>query len=252
MNRITIISVLGALILFSCDGLKDKKQNAQIIQNQLVVTSEGDTLENGFWTYEMGVGGVAARGNYTDGFKISEWTYKTNFDSVRITWDVFNQNGVKFNFPNYLKRIDSIEPPALFQADVEDNDDNTYVVLLRYNLKELNSSIYDYLYQGKHSWENNPNELLKSEEYKKFTFREFEIFRAKVETERKIKYEAISYIFVVNNFLYDLTYKRRLDKSSEIDLEVFNDILYSMECDNVDLFNHYNRKYSTEADVEVK
>jgi hypothetical protein len=251
MIRITHMLVFGILIFFSCDGLKNTKEKVAI-QNQLVVTAEGDTLENGFWTYDRSISGVSQSGNYEHGYKIGKWIYKMNGDSVSTTWRVISDKGVKFNIPDYFRPINAVEPPVLFQADIEDNDNNTYLVLLRYNLTELNSSVYGYLFQYNESWKKNSQEILTSKEFKKFYFKGIEIFRAKVETERKIRYQAISYVFVVKDFLYDLTYKNDMGKSSEIDLEIFNDILYSMECENVDLFDYNSKKYFKEENVEFK
>ncbi|MBC7915731.1 MAG: hypothetical protein H7Y07_16605 [Pyrinomonadaceae bacterium] len=252
MIRITYILFFGALIFSSCDGLKNNKEKAQAMQNQLIVTAAGDTLENGFWTYDSGINNVSQSGNYEDGYKIGKWIYKMNGDSVNTTWRVISDKGVKFNIPDYFKPINNVESPVLFQADIEDNDDNTYLVLLRYNLTELNSSVYDYLYQYNDSWKNNTKAVLKSKEFKKFYFKGIEIFQAKVQTEREIKYEAISYVFVVKDFLYDLTYKNAIGKSNAINLEIFNDILYSMQCENVDLFSYNSRKYLKEENVEFK
>ena len=252
MIRTTHILFFGILIFSSCGRLKNKEEKAQATQNQLVITAKGDSLENGFWAYDRGASGVSQSGDYNDGYKIGKWIYKTNVDSVSTTWRVINDKGVKFNIPDYFKPINSVEPPVLFQADIEDNDDNTYLALLRYNLTELNSSVYGYLYQYNESWKKNSEEMLKSKEFKKFYFKNIEIFRAKVETERKIKYEATSYVFVVGDFLYDLTYKNALSKSNTIDAEIFNDILYSMECENVNLFNYNSRKYLKEENVEFK
>ena len=249
MIRIVIILFFGTLFLFSCDGGKNREEG---IQNQLIISTNGDTLENGFWSYEMNASGVSQRGNYLDGFKIGKWTYKTDMDSLSIIWNIYDKNSVKFNIPDRLRLIDNMESPILFQADIVDNDDNTYLVLLRYNLKELNSSIYGYMYQYSHSWEKNDNELLITKEFKKFSFKGVEIFRANVETEIKTKYQATSNIFVINDFLYDLTYKQAATNNNAIEQEVFNDILYSMECDSIDLFNHFNRKYLKEEDVKIK
>lgn len=251
MIRITHILFWGILILFSCDGLKNREEKRQAIQNQLAVTPNGDTLETGFWTYSGGVNRVSKSGVYTDGYKTGEWTYKMNGDSVRTTWRVVSEKGVKFNIPDCLRSIEDVDLPVLFQADVDDNDSNTYLILLRYNLKELNSSVYDYIYQYNESWKSRPEELLKSKEFKKFYFKGVEVFRAKVETERKIKYEAISYIFVVNDFLYDLTYKNAMGKSTAIDLEMFNDIFYSIECENADLFDYNSKKYLKEENIKI-
>lgn len=252
MIRITHILFLGILIFSSCDGSKNNQEKAQAEQNQLVITAEGDTLENGFWTYARSTSGVSKSGNYEDGYKIGKWIYKMNGDSVNTTWGVISDKGVKFNIPDYFKPINNVEPPVLFQADIEDNDDNTYLALLRYDLKKLNSSVYDYLYQYNESWGKNTKEILKSKEFKKFYFKGIEIFRAKFQTEREIKYEAISYVFVVKDVLYDLTYKNARGKSSAINLEIFNDILYSMEFENMDLFNYNSRKYLKEENVEFK
>lgn len=220
-------------------------------ENQLKITSKGDTLETGFWRYDGGSNGVSKSGLYLEGFKIDKWTYRTDFDSADIVWSIFNDKGVKFNVADHLKVIKNLEQPILFQADVEDRDSNTYLVLLKYNLRELNSSAYDYLYQYDQSWKKS-SDILISKEYKKFIFKNIVVFRAKVATEIKItNYEAISYIFVVNDFLYDLTYKHTMDKGV-INLEIFNDVFYSMECDSVDLFDYNSKKYLKEESIEFK
>lgn len=252
MIKIRHIVFFGIILFSSCEGFNNRKEKTSAMQNQLVMTADGDTLENGFWTYDKGTSGVSQSGNYEDGYKIGKWIYKMNGDSLSTTWQVISDKGVKFNFPDYFKPIIDVKPPVLFQADVEDQDDNTYLALLRYNLKELNSSAYDYLYQYNESWKNNSKEKLISKEFKKLYFKDIEIFRVKVQTERENRYEAISYIFAVNNNLYDLTYKNALSNSSVINLEVFNDILYSMECENVDLFNYNRAKYFKEENIEFK
>lgn len=254
MIRITNVSFFAILFCLSCNVSKNSEndRNVKKVQNQLVITPEGDSLETGFWTFDMSVNGVAKSGNFVDGYKTGKWTYLTNFDTASITWHIFDDKGVKFNIPDNLKPIENVSPPALFQGDIIDNDNNTYVVLLRYNLAELNSSIHDYLYQYAHSWEGNSNERVKLMEFKELKFKKIDIFRAKVETERKISYESISYVFVVKGFLYDLTYKYALNENSALKMEVFNDILYSMECHDFDLFNFNNKKYLKEENVVVK
>lgn len=217
--------------------------------NELIITARGDSLEHGFWTYNIGGNGVISSGNYEDGYKVNHWIYKTGKDSLSVTWRIINNNGIKFNVPDYLKLIEKVEPPTLFHFDIPDSDDNTYLVSLRYNLSDLNASVYDYLYQYNQSWKDISSVQVKSKEFKKFTFKGIEIFRVKIVSEGEKKYEAISYIFIVKNYLYDLTYKNTLSEISALDLEVFSDILYSMECDDVDLFNYNNRTYLKEEDV---
>ncbi|WP_073134253.1 hypothetical protein [Chryseolinea serpens] len=253
MIRIKHILFFGVILFSSCEGLRSKEGKVQALQNQNQLSvANGDTLETGFWTYYGGVDGVSKSGSYTDGYKMGKWVYKMQADSISTTWRVVNEQGVKFNIPEHLKQINKVEPPVLFQADVDDNDENTYLILLRYNLKELKSSVYDYIYQYNESWKSNTEETLRSKEFKKFCFEGIEVFRAKVATERKSKYEATSYIFVVKDYLYDLTYKNAIGKSTAIDLEIFNDVLYSMECENVDLFDYNRKKYLKEENVEFK
>lgn len=251
MIRIIYMLFFVILVLSSCEGKKDENEKTPK-KNQSIVTADGDTLENGFWNYERGINNVSQSGNYEKGFKIGKWIYINNGDSIITTWSIFSDKDVKFNIPDYFKPMYDLEPPVLFQADIDDNDENTYLVLLRYNLKELNSSVYGYLYQYNESLKRNTEEILKSKKFMKFYFKGIEIFKGIVQTERKKKYEVISYIFVVNDFLYDLTYKNDVVKSNAISLEIFNDILYSMECENVDLFNYNNRKYLKEEIVDIK
>jgi len=76
MIRITHILFFGILIFSSCDGLKNKEEKAQAMQNQLAVTTNGDTLETGFWTYNGAANGVSKSGTYADGYKVGNWIYK--------------------------------------------------------------------------------------------------------------------------------------------------------------------------------
>jgi hypothetical protein len=253
MIKITSIILSGILFLFSCNGLTNKEEEkVQIEKNQVVITAKGDSLENGFWKYDIAANGVSKRGNYAEGYKVNQWTYKTNLDSVQITWNTFNDKGVKFNIPNFLEIVDSLKLPVLFQGDIDDGDNNTYVILLKYNLKEINSSLYGYLYQLNEALETDPSEVVNSKEFKKFTFKKIEVVRVKVETKKEIKYKAISYVFVVKDFLYDLSYKNVIGKDSAINLEIFNDILYSMNCESVDLFDYNSKKYLKEENVEFE
>jgi hypothetical protein len=253
MIRIRYILFFGVIIFSSCDGLKNKEEKVEALQNQNQLSVvNGDTLETGFWMYDGGINAVSKSGAYTDGYKTGKWIYRMNGDSVGFIWNIFNEKGVKMNIPDHLKPINDVKLPVLFQADVDDSDDNTYLILLRYNLKEMKSSAYDYIYQYNESWKSNTEETLLSKEFKKFYFEGIEIFRAQVETERRSKYKATSYIFVVKDYLYDLTYKNAIDKSSAIDSEIFNDVLYSMECENVDLFDYNSKKYLKEENVEFK
>ncbi len=83
------IYFLGLVILFSCKNDSEKeKGNINQNTNELIVTSKGDTLEDGFWIFEKGDNGISSKGMFEDGYKINEWIYKTNIDSVKVTWDV--------------------------------------------------------------------------------------------------------------------------------------------------------------------
>lgn len=238
--------------MFVFSACNNSNEQAQTMLNQFIVTANGDTLESGFWVYDNEVTGVYKSGAYKDGYKTGNWIYKTSDDSVTITWSVVSKNSVRLNIPSYLKTLNEVEPPVLYQADIEDGDDNTYLALLSYNLTKLNSSVYGYLYQYNESWKKNTEEVLEWKEFKKFYFNGIEIYRAKLITKRQVSYEAISYVFVVKEILYDLTYKNTLDKSSPINLEIFNDILYSIKCENIDLFNFNNNQYLKEENIEFK
>jgi hypothetical protein len=115
-------------------------------------------------------------------------------------------------------------------------------------------SVYDYLYQYNNLWKKNPQEEehLISKEDKKFTFNKVVVFRVVVNTRKKAEYQAISYVFNVGNFLYDLSYKRHKIKGNPVDLEVFNDIFYSMQIDSLNLFSHGNKKYLKEEEIQFK
>lgn len=238
------------ILLNSCNGFKAEKLKEG--QNQLTVTANGDTLETGYWTYNSGVNGVSKSGMYSDGFKIDKWKYKLNQDSLIISWQIVNDKGLRFNVPDCLSPINDVELPVVFQADIQDNDSNTYLVLLKYDLKKLKSSAYDYLYQYNESLDNNSREHLKSKEFKKYYFEHIELFRVRVVTESLSRYQAISYIFVVKDVLYDLTYKNVAGESNAFDTEILNDILYSIECENADLFDYNSKKYLKEENIEFR
>lgn len=60
----------------------------------------------------------------------------------------------------------------------------------------------------------------------------------------------ISYVFAVDNFLYDFTYKNFAGTNDVIALNLFNSMFYSLECNQEDLFTYSNRKFIKEEDVK--
>jgi hypothetical protein len=242
-----ILTGLSTINLISCD----RKSNDIEKTNQIYITEKGDSLETGFWELEIGRNGVGCRGNFIDGFRTDKWTYYTNTDTTTFAWKIFNKDGIKFNIPDYITETNQ-EEPTVFQGNINKKDKNCYFILLRYDINKINSSIYDYLYPYVEAMEKGSIEVLKSREIKKYTFKNnIEIFRTKLDFEGKRKYQAISYIFVINNILYDLTYRDFSEEIDKIDIEVFTDILYSFETSEMDLFNFNNMHYLKEDDVII-
>lgn len=238
---------------YSCgnkEGNSVEKNLKHDLENQLVITSEGDSLEDGFWQYHTD---IDKTGFYRNGYKVGEWLYKSGEDSALVQWGVFENGNVKFNYPKDWRVIDSLEYPMLFQADIPDGNNFTYVVLLEYDLKKLNTTIYDYLYEVNQSREAGSNEILRSKEAKKFYFKNIDIFRYQVVVERdSTRYEAVSYIFEVNGKLFDLTLKDIANEMTILDQEMIRDMLYSMECYGEDLFSYTRNQYYKEENVEFE
>jgi hypothetical protein len=230
----------------SCDKRAEEKQEI----NQLYVTEKGDSLETGPWVFEPGPSGVSKLGNFKDGFRDGVWKYKLKGDSATVTWMVFTKDSLKLNLPDSIKFTEQ-EMPVLFLARLRDDSEHSYYTLLRYNLKEVKASLYDYIFQYIQSLENSSVEKLEKREVKKFIFKTTEVFRVKVNFQGEQKYQAISYIFTSQDILYDLTFREELANVDEIDLEVFNDILYSFRTTNFDPFNFNNKSYTKEETVDV-
>jgi hypothetical protein len=240
-----------ACIPLSCKKTEPEQPAPRPDQNQFIVTSRGDTLENGFWNYNVDSTGVSKQGHYKNGYKTGRWTYETIFDSVDIEWSVVDLKNVKFNVPGHVKPTGKERLPVLYHADIEDNDTNTYFTLARHERNKIKTCLY-YVYNLDQALKSDTTHVILSKEFKKFHFTEHEIFRAKIVTEMGKRYETITYVFGIGNVLYDLTYKHALHNSGVIDLEVVNDILYSMECNNVDVFSHHHKNYFKEENITFR
>ncbi|MCF6298204.1 MAG: hypothetical protein L3J08_09535 [Flavobacteriaceae bacterium] len=204
MRKISYIIMFT--ILFSCKS-ENENISDKISENELLIIN-GDSLEDGFWKY-TNKGEIYKSGTYTKGYKVNEWNYFDSNKTRFVIWKVFNKESVKFSYPNYLKVSDSVEFPTLFMGDIIDSNNNTYIALLEYNLTNMNSTIHDYLYQLNQSRGSSKNiEILKLKEVRKFYFKNVNVFKYYAEVEReKQAYNVVSYIFEVDGYLYDLTYK---------------------------------------------
>jgi hypothetical protein len=242
-----LLTIVLTIAIASCDKTASESQKV----NQLYVTDKGDSLETGFWVFERGSNGVSKKGNFKDGFREGVWIYKTPTDSSSITWTVFSNDSLRLNLPDHAKFTNQ-ELPVIFFGTIRENTEHCYYTLLQYNLKEINASVYDYIFQYIQSLENSAAEKLNKREVKKFNFKTTEVFRVTVDLEGERKYQAISYIFVFNGILYDLTYRDEMDKVEDIELEVFNDILYSFQKNDFDPFGFNNKSYTKEENVDVR
>jgi len=241
------IIVFLTTVAVSCD----KRVLDQQEINQLYVTEKGDSVETGPWVFEPGPSGVTKRGNFKAGFRDGIWKYKLKGDTASVTWIVFTVDSLKLNLPDSIKFTEQ-ETPVLFLARLRDDSEHSYYTLLRYNLKEVSASVYDYIFQYIQSLENSSAEKLQKREVKKFTFKTTEVFRVKVDLQGERRYQAISYIFTSDDIVYDLTFRDESANIDEIDLEVFNDILYSFQTTNFDPFNFNNKSYTKEETVNVR
>jgi hypothetical protein len=244
-----LLTVLFTTWLVSCD----KRTNENQKFNQLYVTEKGDSLETGLWVLEPGPSGVGARGHFKDGFRDGVWHYQAKGDSAWVNWTVFTKDSLKLNLPDSLKFTEQ-EPPVVFLGRLRDDAEHSYYTLLQYNLKEVNSSVYGYIFQYIQSLENSSVEKLEEREIKKFYFKTTEVFRVKVnlKLEGERKYQAISYIFTSNDILYDLTFREELNRVDEIYLEVFNDILYSFQTTDFDPFDFNNTQFHKEEVIDIR
>jgi hypothetical protein len=231
----------------SCGKKAEDKQQI----NQLYVTETGDSVETGPWTFEPGRSGISKHGNFKDGFRDGIWKYEHKGDSMSVNWTVFAKDSIKLNLPGHVKFTEQ-EIPVLFLARLRDNDEHSYYTLLRYNLREVNASVYDYIFQYIQSLENSTVEKLEKREVKKFNFKKTEVFRVKVDLRGQQDYQAISYIFTSGEVLYDLTFREELDKVTEIDLEVFSDMLYSFQASDFDPFSFNNKSYTSVENINVR
>lgn len=245
-HNLFLIILLTSLVT-SCDKRTEHTQKI----NQLYVTEDGDSLETGPWIFEPGRSGISKRGNFKDGLRDGIWKYKHKGDSATVKWKVFAKDSIKLNLPDHVKFTEQ-EIPVLFLARLRDDSEHSYYTLLRYNLREINASVYDYIFQYIQSLENSSVEKLEKREVKKFNFKKTEIFRVKVNLRGQRNYQAISYVFTSGDVLYDLTFREELDKITEIDLELFSDMLYSFQTIDFDPFNFNNKSYTSEENVDVR
>ena len=249
LMRIIYLILLGlsTINLVSCTKKTSESQN----MNQLYITDKGDSLETGFWKYEMGLNGVSSNGNFTNGFRTGKWTYFTTQDTTTITWNIFSKDSLMLNIPEFIN-LTNQEKPTVFFGNVRNKNKHCYLTLLSYDLEDVNSSVQGYLYQYIESMVNSKIETVESKEIKKYTFKNLEVFRAKLSLKGTRRYQAISYIFVIDNILYDLTYSDFSEDIDKIDLEVFNDVLYSFELSSKDLFSINNKHYLKEENIIIE
>jgi len=250
LMRIIIIHLLLTGLVTTTLSSCSKKANESQKTNQLYVTDKGDSLETGFWTFEPGPNGVSSSGNFSDGFRTDKWTYSTYRDTTTFMWKIFTKDSLKLNIPDYVT-LTNQEKPTVFFGNIKNKDEHCYFTLLTYDLEEVKASVYDYLYQAIESMEKSTFETLESREVKKYTFKNIEVFRVKIGLKGTRKYQAISYIFVIDNLLYDLTYRDFSEDIDKIEMAVFNDILYSFESSEKDLFSFNNKHYLKEEDVII-
>ena len=241
--------MLVTTILSSCDR-RANESDGQEINNQVYITDEGDSVETGFWQFESGPNGISSHGNFEDGFRQGSWTYKITSDSATIMWAVFNEDSIRLNLPGNIV-MTTQELPVVFLVTIGTNK-HCYYTLLKYDLRQITYSAYDYIFQYIQSLEDGTTERLIRREVKKFTFKTIEVFWVTVDLEGDHKYKSLSYIFVINGILYDLTYRNETDKVGDIELEIFKEILYSFQTPNFDPFNFNVKHYTKEENVDIR
>ena len=247
--------ILVPLVLFACG--ESNQENGEPIdntqlrkENEVVITADGDTLEHGFWKYHDESTDIYKEGKYRDGFKIGEWRYKMPNEERTVEWISFDKHRVKFNYPKYLKVSNPVEYPNVFIGDIVDSNNNTYIALLEYNLKDMNSSVYDYLYQVNKAFTSSTSKVIKGKSFRKYIFKNIEFFTVNIQLEQDgDTYNIISQVFEVNGYLYDFTYKDIAKRMSSVNLEIFKDMLYSMESNGIDLFTYNTGQYLQDEDV---
>ena len=240
MNKLIFVLAI-IFVLFSCkrNSESGKKPLTDNLKNQLLISSSGDSIEVGYWEYKNQGNEVSKTGNYEDGLKINSWTYEYSGQVKVIRWGIYNGTPVKFNYPENLKIIKNNEYPTIFLADIPDNDENTYLTILEHDVRDESLDFtYDYLYQANERRMSDTVEVMKYAETIKIYYPNVEIFKYYIETERSGKsYKVISFIFQIEDKLYDLTIKNIAQNMNMIDYDIFDDILYSAECNGVDLFS---------------
>ncbi len=234
------------LLLSNCkndnENMKSSENDTHLkMNNQLVITMKNDTLENGYWLYKDDIIGLKKEGEYKNGFKTGKWNYIIKNEENKIEWKKFNKHNVKFNYPNYLELSNHLELPIVFIGDIPDNDKNTFIAVLKYDLESNNSTIYDYLNQINKTFISHSSKVLKGRKFIKYTFKTIEFYTVNIQIEKNGKvYNIISQIFETNGVLYDFTYKDIESEMSAISQEIFKDMLYSVEINKFDLFNYNN------------
>ena len=192
---------------------------------------------------------VTIQGNYDNGQPSGEWVYWTDLDSVKVRWTPIQVANVKLSLPDNLRINENARYPFLFQGDFVDGDKNTYMALLRYDLGKLKKSDYDYLAELHRYMKSDSSVVLESMDFKKLTYKDAIVYRATFDTRSSKSYRGTSYIFVANNMLYDLAYKRVIERTEAISDLIFKDVLYGMECDGVDLHAYSKGKFVKEEKV---
>lgn len=247
----TLKQLLFATFIFivSC-----KQEYQKVDTNVINITKTGDSLETGLWIYSTGKFGISSRGYFNNGLRTGEWIYKFGNDSIKTNWSVINFDKTKFSFPDKYKIIDSnkIDYPLIFQASIDIEDKNTHISLLKHKLEDSHLAAYEYLLFSKEDISKDPNINVKSLKSKKYIFKNIDIYKLQIELFENENYTIISYVFVIDDKLYELVYKNKTSQVTELELELVENILYSMECDGIDLFNYGTSQYSEEQEIKFK
>lgn len=249
MKSLKQLLVLIFILFISC-----KQEYHQVDINVLNITKNGDSIENGLWIYDTGKFGVISRGNFLNGMLEGKWTYKLGKDSIKTIWNIYKVDSIKFSFPDKYELIDTskLDYPLIFQAKIIKDDKNTHFSILKHKLEDADYAAYEYLLLDKEEIMEDPNTEVLSMNARKYIFKNIDIFKLVVDMKQKEEYKFISYIFIVGNYLYDFVYKNQASEVSNIEFQIFDEILYSIECNGIDLFTYNTRHYLDEEEIILK
>lgn len=150
-------------------------------------------------------------------------------------WTCVNAQYDEVCFPSKWKVVEQTK--YLFLSQLADTDENTYFVVLRYEMGISKVNIDAYLTEVQRQLSSDTVEVMLDYKLTELIFSNEEraVF-AELDTRvKEMKYKAFAIYYEFNGLLYDLTLKTSFNSES-VDYQIFQNVLYNYKTQGTHLF----------------